>query len=748
MPNCWGGSIRALFASLLASAIWAQSPETLARTLREKPSVPTRASLAQFAKAHPKDEAGALATLALAGNDIEAKQPERAIPALRALEKDRRLTKIADYVSYFLALALQNDGQSREAVKVATGIGPSPVETRAVVLAVKALIELGQPGEAVKLVRNRYSRLDQPAAELALAQALEASGDEGGAASGYRTIYTRYPKAAEATEAGQAMRQLNTSLSTAERYERAQKLLDSNLASDARTEFQAVVGDLTGADRENARLRLGVAYYQARENSTALRYLRGLSLSSPELDAERLYWAAQAARRAKEFAVLDAIAAEARKKYPSSRWTTQALFEAGNAYLATEDWARSREYYRSCAITPTDSTLYSFCLWRVAFDKYRRGTTDAFQSFNQLVENHPSSPQVSAALYFMGRSAESQRDLTTAKSFYLRIDRSFPNHYYGMLARQRLTDAAIRPLTAQPARPDLSFPVTPAETFEPDEALRPALDRARMLATAGLDDYAEREIRYQGRNAAPAHLVAMALAQLAQRRGEYDRSIRFVKGNFPAYLYQPFDKAPPAFWKLAYPMPYREDLEKFARSQELDPFLVAGLIRQESEFKPNAVSRAKAQGLMQVMPATGRELARKLGIKPYSTARLQEPAISLQMGTYHFRNWLNAEKGQIEVTLAAYNAGKTRADRWMLQGPFREPAEFVETIPWTETRDYVQSVLRNADMYRRLYGRPNSERSPFAERAGQQARVYAVPPSRLRSENDPRAKNSGIAPRN
>ena len=107
---------------------------------------------------------------------------------------------------------------------------------------------------------------------------------------------------------------------------------------------------------------------------------------------------------------------------------------------------------------------------------------------------------------------------------------------------------------------------------------------------------------------------------------------------------------------------------------------------------------------MQVMPATGRELSRKLGIKPYSTPRLLEPQVSLQMGTYHFKQWLDAEKGQVEVTLAAYNAGKTRADRWSKNGPFQEPSEFIEMIPFTETREYVQSVLRNADVYRRLYG--------------------------------------------
>jgi soluble lytic murein transglycosylase len=107
---------------------------------------------------------------------------------------------------------------------------------------------------------------------------------------------------------------------------------------------------------------------------------------------------------------------------------------------------------------------------------------------------------------------------------------------------------------------------------------------------------------------------------------------------------------------------------------------------------------------MQVMPATGREISRKLGVTPFTTQKLLDPKISLQFGTYHFKTWLDALNGEVEVALAAYNAGKSRAERWVSAAKWRETAEFVETIPFTETREYVQAVIRNADLYRRLYG--------------------------------------------
>src|SRR5262249_16661760 len=148
---------------------------------------------------------------------------------------------------------------------------------------------------------------------------------------------------------------------------------------------------------------------------------------------------------------------------------------------------------------------------------------------------------------------------------------------------------------------------------------------------------------------------------------------------------------------------YRPELMAAARKAEVDPYLVAGLIRQESEFNPQAVSRANAYGLTQVRPATGREFARRAGVLRFTNAVLFQPAANLKIGAEIFRSMLASHSGRLEETLASYNAGPRRAAEWLSWNTYREPAEFVESIPFTETRDYVQAVLRNADMYRRLY---------------------------------------------
>jgi len=178
-----------------------------------------------------------------------------------------------------------------------------------------------------------------------------------------------------------------------------------------------------------------------------------------------------------------------------------------------------------------------------------------------------------------------------------------------------------------------------------------------------------------------------------------------MKATAGDYLARPLDQAPRRYWEMLFPLPWRADLERDARAQGLDPNLLAGLIRQESEFNPGAQSHANAWGLTQVQPATARQVARRLGMKAFAPRQLFQPAVSLKIGAAYFKAMLAQHSGDLPQTLAAYNAGPNRLAQWLAWGiRYREPAEFIETIPFTETRDYVQAVMRNREMYGRLYG--------------------------------------------
>jgi soluble lytic murein transglycosylase len=180
-------------------------------------------------------------------------------------------------------------------------------------------------------------------------------------------------------------------------------------------------------------------------------------------------------------------------------------------------------------------------------------------------------------------------------------------------------------------------------------------------------------------------------------------ALRAIKRLTPAYLRMDLSEAPKDFWRYLFPLPYRAYLLRYARVHDLDTHMVAALIRQESEFNPRARSRANALGLTQVMPGTGRQLARRVGIRRFSTGLLYQPEPNLRIGTYYLRTLLDRWGGKWEETLAAYNAGPSRPVSWITWGDFREPSEFVETVPFTETREYIQAVVRNAALYRQIY---------------------------------------------
>jgi soluble lytic murein transglycosylase len=187
--------------------------------------------------------------------------------------------------------------------------------------------------------------------------------------------------------------------------------------------------------------------------------------------------------------------------------------------------------------------------------------------------------------------------------------------------------------------------------------------------------------------------------------GRYDIAIEVLKRAVPNYFAVDLDSLPRAYWEALFPKPYWFDLKRFSSTNALDPYLVASLIRQESEFNPNAVSRKDAVGLMQLLPKVGKNIAKQEKIKHYKAAQLFTPGVNLQLGTRYFRAMVD-QFGAFEYALAAYNAGTDRVQSWLGDGKYRDPQEFVESIPFTETREYVQAILRNANMYRQLYGTP------------------------------------------
>jgi len=296
-----------------------------------------------------------------------------------------------------------------------------------------------------------------------------------------------------------------------------------------------------------------------------------------------------------------------------------------------------------------------------------------------------------------------------ARAFYQKLSDRFRNYYYAELGRQRL-QALPRPpnddvphyaLLDRVSALSTAGKITAADP--PEDNLR--VERARLLSNGGLADAAVRELQaaasQEGGTWAPPEM-----ARVYQDGGRYDRGIEIMKRATPNYFAVDIPDLPRPYWEALFPKAYWTDLRKYSELNGLDPYLVASLIRQESEFNALALSRANAVGLMQLLPKTGKTVAKQVKLKKFSAPELYTPAVNLELGTRYFKDMVDKYNGQFEYALAAYNAGTDRVGDWLGQGHYRDPQEFVESIPFTETREYVQAILRNASVYRQLYGTP------------------------------------------
>jgi len=549
----------------------------------------------------------------------------------------------------------------------------------------------------------------------------------------YRRVYYFHPRSERAAQAEERLAELSRTMGqsypaapAAWRFARANLLFDSRQFAAAAAEYARARPGLKGAEADRARLRQAASSYQILHTTAARNLLASWNVADLEMDAERLYYLAECARRKNEIARYRELVDQLSENHPRSPWREEALFSIGNFYLLRNDAKQYRYYYEQAARVFPKGVHAEKAHWKVCWRAYLDEDPRSRDLFEEHARLYPASGQVSAALYWLARLAQESGDQPQAKGLYQAVAQGYPNYFYGGLSRQRLSDLEAVSARLPVALSAVVDNLTPPRKLEPIPAQSVSLliERGRLLADIGFDRLAERELTTADYRRPDAHHVGLELARQAARRDDHFRAMRHMKRYGFGYLRFALDALPRGFWERLYPLPYEQSLRSRARPHALDPYLVAGLIRQESEFNPAAVSRAGAIGLMQIMPATGKDLARRLGVSRFSNGRLREPDISLRLGTYHLKGVIDRFQGDLELSLAAYNAGQTRADRWVEWGRFDEPGEFAETIPFTETRGYVQSVLRNRDVYRRLYdgaGRTASAPSRAMLAAGQVA---------------------------
>lgn len=624
-----------------------------------------------------------------------------------------RDTPLEDWRLLVLSDSAAASGQptvARSAVeKVLERYPASPLRFHALEKAARLAWEDGDPARAREVTRRAWNE-PAPAAAIPLLVRLDLVAWEQGKTAGgeprFRREVARHllvHAPVQAVELG-IEKQLEAALlggpglTPGESRARARRLLDATHYGPAWQALQAVPEEGRGVDWY---LLAAESQTRARRGGDALALLASVSAPTPELQGE-LEWARALAARDL------ATAASGRRNLPfaqrqqhrramedhlrrTARWGTPETATPALRLLFAELAADERFEEALAALKAlreldaTDTTGAQW-LWGRGWAAYnRRDYTRAIGFWAELTDLYPRSRHSRSSQYWSGRSFEYLGNRHRARELYRALLAADTADFYHRYAQQRLGEEP-EPLPQPSPEP------------WPDE---PLLERARLLTDLGLEELAMTELAAL-RDRAPAGSVAALESLILSRQREHRASATLIPRAFPALGTAHQRGLPKLALELYYPLAYEEQVRQSAARVDLPLPLVLGMIRQESAFDRHARSRAGARGLMQLMPATGREVARRIGL-PFSYLDLEDPAFNTRLGTHYFRQVLDLFDGNVELALAGYNGGPYRIQRLWRQADQREMDLFLEALPVEESRTYVKRILVLADTYRWLY---------------------------------------------
>ena len=452
-------------------------------------------------------------------------------------------------------------------------------------------------------------------------------------------------------------------------------------------------------ERELVALRTAECDHYLRRYQAAREELRPL-LESASRRAEAQFFWLSATRGLGEVDEYLRLVRRLVDEFPSDPWAEEALNNLGSHYILANDDDQADEVFREQLTRFPAGRYASRAGWKVGWWAFKHGRyEDAARVFEQVAVTFPRGDTRPAFLYWAGKARERLNDAGTAVERYRIVVSDYANTYYG-----RLAASALQAGKAEMPRP-MSVAGRGADSrgaSSPDPSI-PTEPVIRQLIGLGIYDLAMEEVQYAERAWGPSPALLATRAWLLNRRGDLRPGINLMRQAYPQFMTLGGEALPADLLKVIFPIDFLPLIRQYSSSHGLDPWLIAALIAQESTFDPAARSAANAIGMMQIVPATGRRYAAKLGIRGFSVRSLTVADTNIRIGTAYFDDMVRRFGGTY-FALAGYNAGEYRVSRWMAERPDLARDEFIDDIPFPETQNYIKRILGTAEDYRRLYG--------------------------------------------
>jgi soluble lytic murein transglycosylase len=713
-----------------------QARETL-RAMTRGGVLPGEDAVARIEKDFPKTTAGALARIVHARIKLNAKDFAGAASLLDS-NLMRDYTVLGDYALSMRAEALDQANRRTEARAAYEQIGrdyPTSLRARGAMLRVgEMLIQDGQAA-AVPALLKQLAAKDDAAALLSTAKAYEQTGDSTRALAAYRRIYFFAPASGESADAATAIARLGSTTAAANAEEaitRAEKLFAAKRFSEAYDAYTDAFTRFSSTVTPERQARRATGAANARRYSDAAAALAATPASAGEARAEAMFNLAMAYGRSKQWAQARTTTEDLRRSFPHSIWATRAFVQVGQLAEDAKNATDASYFYRAAVNFYPGAAEVAPAQFYIAWQAHDgKNFAESSRLLTEHLANYAdrNTDFRGKAAYWAARDSERSGKLAEARAIYQGLQARYDANWYGYLAKQRWDTMNRNGNVASKDFPsdspvgravaNLKTVTVAEETAGPNEDARVA--KADQLSIIGTDDWALEELSAASSAGPASPRVNLAIARIYRAKNDNVQALNVLKRSYPDYSQMKPEEMRRDEWDIFYPLSYWDIITQESRARRLDPFQVAGLIRQESVFNPRAVSSARAYGLMQVVVPTGVLTAKKYGLdRSITMDSLFEPRLNIQLGTAYLREQLD-KYGRIEYVAAAYNAGPGRVVQWRASLPL-EIDEWAEAVPFRETRLYIQGVVRNTLQYKRLY----DEQGQFRPEVGARA-IYPSP---------------------
>lgn len=662
------------------------------------------------------------------------------LPLVNAADVAR--SPLAPYANYYTGIALTALGRPDEADKAyaaARDRRPQGFLKEALDLRMaEAAISRNDGKRAVDLLDDLA---DEKVASpdnvlMMLGRAAELAGDQDRALDAYRKVYYELPLSVGAVDAQAAITRLETSArqpsdKLKRDRDRAEALFNAKRWAQARAAFEPLVRTLQGDDGRLAALRLAECDYYL-DRFRAARDGVAPFLKDDKREAEARFFQLSAIRGLGDQATSTRLALELANDHPASPWAEEALNNLASAYIRQDQDDDADRILRRMLANAPRGRYAERAATKIGWRAYRAGEMrEAAETFERAAATFPRADNRPLWLYWSARARDLLSESTLAVERYAIVIGDYGNSYYGRLAATALGDRR----TMAPSIVPVAFSTSGVDvrpSLVPSEAL------IRELVSQQLYEDALREVQYAQRQWGDSAQLQATTAFIRHSQGvtlKAEERFTAVRGAittmrraYPQFMAAGGENLPPEVLRIIFPIDYWPLITKYSKLHDLDPYLVAALMAQESTFTAEIRSSANAHGLMQLIPSTARTYAKKVGIRSFSTRMLNDPETNIRLGTEYFKDLLD-EFGGAHYALAGYNAGGGRVRQWLKERPPLPADEFTDDIPFAETQTYVKRILGTAEDYRRLYGGGLLDPNASLSAQGAQAVAASVTPA-------------------